>query len=80
MFRPAEIRKLFTGTLVVLGSVVVGLVALFVILGFALAAIAVFFLNAVLRRVLPRRRRPRPGGDSRILEGEFRIERDDRAR
>lgn len=76
---PAETRKLLRGVIVVLGLVAAGFVALFVLLWVALAAVAVFFISAVLRRVLPRRRRPRPGGPG-IIEGEFRVERDDRAR
>jgi hypothetical protein len=76
---PAKIRKLLRGVLVVLGLVAAGFVALFVMLWVALVAVIVFFLNAVLRRVLPRKRRPRPGGSPEIIEGEFRIERDDRA-
>lgn len=78
MFRPADIRNLLRGVLVVLGLVAAGFVALFVMLWVALAATAVFFLNALLRRVSPRKRRRRPGGDYKTIEGEFRIERDDR--
>jgi hypothetical protein len=75
---PAELRQLLRGVLVVLGLVAAGLVALFVMLWVALVAVTVLFFNALLRRVLPRKRRPRPGG-SEVIEGEFRIERDDRA-
>jgi hypothetical protein len=77
---PAELRQLLRGVLAVLGLVAAGLVALFVMLWVALVAVTVLFFNALLRRVLPRKRRPRPGGSPEIIEGEFRIERDDRAR
>jgi uncharacterized protein (DUF58 family) len=66
--------------LVVLGLVAAGFVALFVMLWVALVAVTVLFFNALLRRVLPRKRRPRPGGAANIIEGEFRVEPDDRAR
>ena len=78
MFRFAEVRKILLGVLVTLGFVAAGLVALFVMLWLALIAILGFFLYAAVRRVLPRKRRPGPGGDSEVIEGEFRIERSDR--
>ena len=78
MFRLAEIRKVLLGVLVTLGFVAAGLVALFVMLWLALIAVIGFFLYALVRRVLPPKRRPGSGGGSQIIEGEFRIERNDR--
>jgi 4-hydroxybenzoate polyprenyltransferase len=80
MFRFAEVRKILLGVLVTLGFVAAGLVALFVMLWLALIAILGFFLYAAVRRMLPRKRkrRPGPGGGSEVIEGEFRIERNDR--
>jgi len=79
MFRLAEARKVLLGALVTLGFVAVGLVALFVMLWLALVAVIGFFFYAVVRRVLPRKRPPGSGGGAEAIEGEFRIERDDRA-
>lgn len=79
MIRLAEIRKVLLGVLVTLGFVAAGLVALFVMLWLALIAVIGFFFYALVRRVLPRKRRPPgSGGGSQIIEGEFRIERNDR--
>jgi len=78
MVRFAEIRKVLLGALVTLGFVAVGLVALFVMLWLALVAVISFFLYAVYRRVLPRKRPPGSRGGSQVIEGEFRIERNDR--
>ena len=78
MFRLAEIRKVLVGALVTLGFVAAGLVALFVMLWLALIAVISFFLYAIVRRVLPRKRPPGSGGGSEVIEGEFRIERNDR--
>jgi len=78
MVRFAEIRKILLGALATLGFVAAGLVALFVMLWLALVAVAGFFLYGVLRRVLPRKRPPGSRGGSQVIEGEFRIERDDR--
>jgi len=78
MFRLAEIRKVLMGALVTLGFVAAGLVALLVMLWLALIAVIGFFLYAAMRRVLPRRRPPGSGGGSQVIEGEFRIERNDR--
>ena len=78
MFRLAEIRKVLLGALVTLGFVAAGLVALFVMLWLALIAVISFFLYAIVRRVLPRKRPPGSGGGSEVIEGEFRIERNDR--
>jgi len=78
MSRFAEIRKVFLGVLVTLGFVAAGFVALFVMLCLALVAVAGFFLYAVFRRVLPRKRPPASRDGSQVIEGEFRIERNDR--
>ena len=74
----AEVRKVLLGALVTLGFVAVGLVALFVMLWLALLAVIGFFSYALVRRVLPRKRPPGTGGGPEVIEGEFRIERDDR--
>ena len=66
------------GALVTLAFVAAGLVALFVMLWLALVAVIGFFLYAAARRVLPRKRPPGSGGGSEVIEGEFRIERNDR--
>jgi Na+-transporting methylmalonyl-CoA/oxaloacetate decarboxylase gamma subunit len=78
MVRFSEIRKVLLGALVTLGFVAVGLVALFVMLWLALLAVIGFFFYAVVRRVLPRKRPPESRGGSQVIEGEFRIERNDR--
>lgn len=77
MYRLAELRKLLLGVLVTLGFVAAGLLALFVMLWLALVAVIGFFFYAVYRRVRPRRRPPKPDGGSQVIEGEFRIERND---
>ena len=76
----AEILKVLLGALVILGLVAAGVVALFVGLWLALIAVLGFLLYATVRRILPRKGPPAPGGGSQIIEGEFRIERNDRAR
>jgi len=76
MFRLAEIRKILLGALVTLGFVAAGLVALLVMLWLALVAVISFFLYAVVRRVLPRKRPPGSRAGSQVIEGEFRIEND----
>jgi len=78
MFRLAEIRKVLLGVLVTLGFVAAGLVALFVMLWLALIAVVGFFFYAIVRRVLPRERPPSARGGSPVIEGEFRIERNER--
>ena len=79
MFRFAEIRKVLLGALAIVGVVAAGLVAVFVMLWVALVAVAGFFIAAVVRRVLPGKRRRASRGGSQVIEGEFRVERDDRA-
>lgn len=79
MFRLAEIRKIFLGMLMTLGVVAAGLVAAFVMLWVALVALAGFYIAAVVRRVVPGKRRPASRAGSEVIEGEFRVERDDRA-
>lgn len=78
MFRLAEVRKVLLGALVTLGFVAVGLVALFVMLWLALLAVIGFFFYALVRRVLPGKRPPGTGGSPEVIEGEFRVERNDR--
>ena len=78
MYRLAEIRKILMGALVTLGFVAAGLVALFVMLWLALIAVIAFFSYALVRRVRPRKPPRGSGGDPEDIEGEFRIERDDR--
>ena len=79
MFRFAEIRKIFRGMLVTLGVVAAGLVAVFVMLWVALLALAGLFIAAVVRRVVPGKRRRAARAGPEVIEGEFRVERDDRA-
>jgi Flp pilus assembly protein TadB len=79
MLSLAEIRKIFLGSLATLGVVAAGLVAVLVMLGVALAGLAGFFVAAVVRRVAPGRRRRASRGSPEVIEGEFRVERDDRA-
>jgi hypothetical protein len=79
MFRWTEIRKIFLGMLVTLGVVVAGLLAVLAMLWVALVALAGFFIGAVARRLVPGRRRRASRADAEVIEGEFRIERDDRA-
>lgn len=79
MFRFAEIRKVLLGALAVVGVVAAGLVAAFMVVWVALAALAGLFIAAVVRRVVPGKRRQAPRAGSEVIEGEFRVERDDRA-
>lgn len=79
MFRFAEIRKVLLGALAVVGVVATGLVAAFVVLWVALVALAGFFIAAVVRRLVPGKRRRASRAGSEVIEGEFRVERDDRA-
>jgi hypothetical protein len=71
MFRWTEIRKIFLGMLVTLGVLAM--------LWVALVALAGFFIAAVARRLVPGKRRRASRAGAEVIEGEFRIERDDRA-
>ena len=79
MFRFAEIRKVLLGALAVVGVVAAGLVAALVALSLALAGIAGLLVHGALRRIAGKGRPPKPG-DTRVIEGEYRVEREDRLR
>ena len=78
MFRLAKIRKFLLDALATLGFVAVGLIALLVMLWLALIAVIGFFVYGAFQRVLPRKRPPGSRGGSKVIDGEFRVERNDR--
>ncbi len=61
--------------LIAAGLVALGLAALFVAWWIAVILVLAFTLYVAVRRMLPRKRAP--GGAPAIIEGEFRIERED---
>jgi EamA domain-containing membrane protein RarD len=75
MARIAEILKSIPRVLLAVGLVALGLIALFVAWWIAVLLILGFALYVAVRRVLPRK--PASGGAPAIIEGEFRIERED---
>ena len=75
MVQIAEILKSIPRVLLALGLLALGLIALFVAWWIAVILILGFALYVAVRRVLPRK--PAPGGAAEIIEGEFRIERED---
>jgi len=61
--------------LVMLGVTAAALVALFLAWWFAVGSALGYLIYVALRRVLPRRRPPR---GTQVIEGEFRVDRDER--
>ena len=79
MFQIPEFFRPVLRVLVVVGFIAAGLVALFVAWWVAVAALLCFVLYAAVRRLLPQKpqeARRGPGGPA-VIEGEFRIERED---
>jgi len=75
MVQIAEILKSIPRVLAAAGLVALGLIALFVAWWIAVILILGFALYVAVRRILPRK--PASGGAPAIIEGEFRIERED---
>jgi len=75
MAQIAEILKSIPRVLLAVGLVALGLIALLVAWWIAVILILGFALYVAVRRVLPRK--PASGGAPAIIEGEFRIERED---
>ena len=75
MAQIAEILKSIPRVLLAVGLVALGLIALFVVWWIAVILILGFALYVAVRRVPPRK--PASGGAPAIIEGEFRIERED---
>jgi hypothetical protein len=75
MTRIAEILRSIPRVLLGAGIIAFGLIALFVAWWIAVILVLAFALYVAVRRVLPRK--PAPGGAPAIIEGEFRIERED---
>lgn len=78
----SRVTEFFKSTLVLLvaaGLALAGLVAFFVAWWIAAAAILGFALYVAVRRMFSRRPpdEPRSGGGPAVIEGEYRIERED---
>lgn len=73
MAQIAEFFKSIPRMLLAVGLVAVGLIALFVAWWIAVILILGFALYVAVRRML----KPAPGGAPAVIEGEFRIERED---
>ena len=78
MVQIAGILRSIPRVLLAAGLVALGLIALFVAWWTAVILILAFALTVAARRMLPRK--PAPGGAPAIIEGEFRIEREDSPR
>jgi len=75
MVQIAEIIRSIPRVLLGAGIIALGLIALFVAWWIAVILVLAFALWVAVRRMLPRK--PGPGGAPAIIEGEFRIERED---
>ena len=75
MVQIAGILRSIPRVLLAAGLVALGLIALLVAWWIAVALILAFALIVAVRRMLPQK--PAPGGAPAIIEGEFRIERED---
>ena len=76
----SPITEFFTSglrALAIAGIVVAGLVALFVAWWIALAALLCLVIYLAVRRMLPRKPGEAQRGAPAVIEGEFRIERED---
>ncbi len=78
MVQIAGILRSIPRVLLAAGLVALGLIALFVAWWIAVILVLAFALAVAARRMLPRK--PAPGGAPAIIEGEFRIEREDSPR
>jgi len=78
MARIAEILKSIPRVLLAVGLVALGLIALFVAWWIAVILVLGFVLYVAVRRVL--QSKPASGGAPAIIEGEFRIEREESPR
>ena len=81
MFQVAEFFKSALRVLVAAGFIAAGLVALFVAWWIAVAAVLGFAVYVAVRRMLPRKppHEPQRGSGCRpaVIDGEYRIERED---
>ena len=75
MVQIAGILRSIPRVLLAAGLVALGLAALFVAWWIAVILVLAFALAVAVRRMLPQK--PAPGGAPAIIEGEFRIERED---
>ena len=75
MVQIAGILRSIPRVLLAAGLVALGLIALLVAWWIAVVLILAFALTVAARRMLPRT--PAPGGAPAIIEGDFRIERED---
>ncbi len=76
MFRPAEFFKAIPRLLAAVVLAVAGVVALLVAWWIAIAIVLGFAVYLAVRRILPRQPGG-PGGGADIIEGEYRVERDE---
>ena len=77
MVQIAEILRSIPRVLLAAGLVALGLIALFVAWWIAVILILGFTFTVAVWRMLPRKPPPASGGAPEIIEGEFRIERED---